>query len=421
MARREAHPQHQRRAMSPEEHAGRIKALNAHARQMIKKHALPRRFPIASLIVAGGGTITAQNNTVNIAPQNVGLLTRFIIKGSVKYTNSDDSDAATLTNLGLANVVSRFQFTDLQNNVRISTPGWHIAMMNAVRDRRVHAAVNPVIDAAGGLDTGVGSMGSFGNNWPNVIQGPTGGVIDHGDNSTSYFEYELPIAYSKEDLTGVIYMNVVNATAQLQIQFNYAPGVGAAADPSAAVFQGTASVAASEINLTIYQEYFDQLPNWGEGAKRQPILPPVDVGTIYGIYDTTLTGVQQNQDFPMPFANYRDFLATYMLLNNQTGGSYPTAGSDVNYFKLSTANFTDVWKQDPYLTAKDTRDEIGTDLPVPIYYFASRKRPIATTQQGNMQLVANLSTANTGAYAWLAYEYFARINTITGAASLPGT
>lgn len=412
-----------RKPMSPSQHRQMAETLNQQARKAIRQHALPRRYPIASFQVASGATLTAQNNTVNIQPAYVGLATKFIIEVNAKVTNNSTNATLTLTPLGISNILARVQFNDLQNNQRINTTGAHLALLASIRRRQVYGAPLAFVNTAGtGVENlGVTTMGAYGNNWGAPVIGTASGAatIAAGSTDTIYGIYEIPLAYSKEDLTGAIYLNVVNATASLQLQFNYVPSVAATGDPTSAIYQGTASGIIASVNATVYQEFFDQLPMWGSGANKQAILPPLDVATIYGIYDTTLTALVQNQDFPVPYANFRDFLSTIVLFDNETNGAYPTPGSDVNQFRLASANFTNIWQQDPYLSAQDVRDMLSDDLPIPVYYFDHRKRPIASTQNGNMQLILNPATVNSGASLRVWWEYFSRINTITGAASLP--
>jgi hypothetical protein len=418
------------RTMSPEQHRRMAEHLNHQARMAIRRNALPRRMPIAAFQQANGAVITAQNYIANIQPQPIGLITKLIVEVNALITNGTGA-TITLTPLGIANLISRIQFNDLQNNQRINTTGAHLALLSSIRRRGVFGAPLAFVTPAGNAVNNLGAltMGSYGNNWPPITGSPQNGIVGTKSGSqtigisgtdTIFAMYEIPIAYSMEDLTGAIYANVNNAAMQLQLQFNVAPIVGTAADPTNAIYQGAGvSPTMSVVNVTVYQEFYDQLPEWGADGKRQPILPPLDVATIYGIYDTPLTSLIVNQPYPIPYANFRDFLSLIVQLNNETAGSYPTAGSDVSTIQLQSANFTNIWQQDPFITVKDTRDMLSDDLPIPHYYFDHRKRPIASTQQGNMQLQLTPLVVNTNANIRAMFEFFSRINTITGAASLP--
>jgi len=140
------------------------------------------------------------------------------------------------------------------------------------------------------------------------------------------------------------------------------------------------------------------------------------LSTIYGLNNTSLTGMVKNQDFPIPYANFRDFLSTSVIWDN--GGTL-TAGTDISYWALQSANFTNIFKIDPYLASLFVRKRIQCDVPVGCYYFDHRQKPISTIQYGNLELIQNISaTVNSGAQDILGFEYFALVNTISGAGSL---
>ena len=151
------------------------------------------------------------------------------------------------------------------------------------------------------------------------------------------------------------------------------------------------------------------------------ILPIVDLSTLYMLNNTTLTGMVSGNDFPIPYANFRSFLSTLVIYDNQTGGAYPAAGTDINYWSLQTANFTNIFKYVPQFSTMYARLAIGDDFPLGAYYFDSRSKPINTIQFGNQQLILNpAGTVNTNANAKVGWEMFAITNTLVGAASLAG-
>jgi hypothetical protein len=398
--------------------------VNMAARQAIVRNALLRWQQIANISVGGGAAITAQNNQITIYPQPVGLVTKFIVKISGTFTNTDGSNAAAITNFGLANVLNQVIFNDLMNNTRINTTGWHISFLNSVRLRRVFAASMALTAPA----NQAAAMGSYGANWSSaagdaVIYGRTALTVSGGANPTTSFNviYEIPISYATDDLRGAIFMQVVNATANLQLFLNPNVSTAAAADPTLAIYSGTTGVTMSGVQVQVYQEYWDQLPQSTGG----PVLPGIDTSTIYGmIYSPFASGLAANQQFPIPYANFRDFLSTMIVYDNWTtggGGSYPVPGSDIVNFSLQSANFTNIWQEDPFYAAYRVRKILGDDMPVPVYYFGHRNRPISTVQTGNMQLIIQPgATVNSGAMVLEGLEYFTTINTITGAASIAG-
>lgn len=391
--------------------------INAQARNLILRQSIPRLQQIASISVSNGAAITQQNNTVNIVPQAVGLTRKFIVEINATLTNTGSTNAIVPTNFGLANFLSTIQFNDLQNNTRIQTAGWHLAMINSFRKRRINGTTM-ALSAPGSQPEGV-AMGNWGNNWGGVISFPTT-LADGNTTATINAIYEVPLAYSDDDLRGAIYLNTVNATALLQLVVNPNPFIVQTSDPTLAMFTGAAgSATLSDVNITVYQDYLDQLPI-GNGG---PVLPPMDLSTIYGLYSTSLTALSTSQDFPIPYANFRDFLSTMLVYDdwNTASHAYPTPGSDINYLALQSANFTNIFKYDPQLAAYLTRQKMGDDPPVPLYYFDSRRKPISTVQTGNMQMILNPSTVNSGAQVLVGWEYFSTVNTITGSASLPAS
>jgi hypothetical protein len=165
--------------------------------------------------------------------------------------------------------------------------------------------------------------------------------------------------------------------------------------------------------VTVYQHYVDQLPI---GQNGQPILPVMDLSTIYELKNTTLTGMTANQDYPIPYANFRSFLSTIAVYDN--AGTL-NVGTDVNYWAQQSANFTNIFKMTAEETALMTRVRNGVDYPAGVYYFDHRRRPLNTIQYGNIELVLNPSSVGSGASILAGFESFAMINVISGAGSLP--
>ncbi len=342
--------------------------------------------------------------TVNVPPRNVGLVKKFLIKITGTMNNTGGT-TATLSDLGLANIIQQVIFTDLNNNVRIQTSGWHLVFLQALKNQW------PMTDALLAASSEQFSE-TMGNVFP-VIVAPTG--ITTGNNSPFTMWYEVPLAYSDEDLRGAVYMNVVNATAQLQILINNQPFAAAGTDSTLAAWKGTTGTITG-ITVTVYQVYLDQLPV-GKGGV---VLPSLDLSTVYEIKNTSFTGFVATQDFPMPYANFRDFLSTFLIYNsNPSADAGRNPGSDINYLAMQSANFTNIFKIEPLLAALKTRMLLGKDLPAGCYYFSNRRKPISTTTYGNMQLVLNAVTA-VSAYGLVGYEDFAMVNTLLNAGSLAG-
>jgi hypothetical protein len=251
--------------------------------------------------------------------------------------------------------------------------------------------------------------------WPVFTANPT---IAVSTASTFRGVLEIPLAYSEDDLRGAIWANVINATMQLTLTFNPNVFAGAApADYTNAVYQGSTGVFTS-VTINVYQNYLDQLPRNQQNG--QTILPALDLSTVYDLKNTIFTAIPTGQDYPIPFSNFREFQSAFLVYNNSGAATGRTFGTDLNTIALQSANFTNLWKTGPLFKALQQRDITGIDLPAGFYYFSFRRKPINTTQYGNMQLVLNASTAGASAYAQVYWEAFANETQLTQAGSLAG-
>jgi hypothetical protein len=368
---------------------------NAAARAIVLQNSVLMVQPIASLTV---NPVT--QNVLNIQPQNVGLTLGFLVVVSAGVTNGAGT-AANLTPLGAANLVQNFTYTDLQNINRIQTTGAHIALLNTAKQ-------------------GFGFGGNYAPNLPYGVGGSNFGVfsapatIAISGTANLRMNYFLPLAYNSNDLRGAVYTNVVNATQNLQITINKTPFVGVvpAADPTNAVYSNNAAgTYTSTVTVTVYQVYRDQIPT----ANNAPILPIMDLNTVYDLKNTALTGMVVNQDFPFAFPNMRQFNSVFAIFDN--GGTLG-AGADVNYWSLVSANATQLFKLDPLTATLFARQTLMGDPPLGTYYFDFRNKPIDTISFGNMTLNLNALTVNAGANLQVLTEAFQQVQAIPYASSL---
>lgn len=385
--------------------------INAQARALINALAVPREQQIFNQAFAAVGTANISNSqpVVNVQPRMVGLIRGFIVKIEATITNGS-AVQIDMMDFGPSNLFSQIQFQDLQNNTRIQTSGIFLAALNTAKQRRPYSSS---LVRVTGFDYPI----NYGANMAGQIGGAA--TIPAGGNAKVTMWYYVPLSYSDKDLRGAVYANVVNATMQLNFTFNPLPVVDNGADATAAIYQGdiagsTALAVISAATVTVYQDYLDQLPVGQNGV----ILPPLDLATIYDIKNTLLTAIVANQDFPIQYANFRDFLSTFVIYVNTAAGGVRGNGSDINYWSLQSANFTNIWKRNPDRIAQMVRNTLQVDPPPGMYYFSSRERPISTQQYGNMELVLNAATAGTGAYILAGYESFAMLNNVVGAGSL---
>jgi hypothetical protein len=403
--------------------------INQTARAAIKARSVRMLQQIYSQAIAT--PVPGQVVTVN--PRNVGLILGFWVKVVLTIVNNSTTQAMNLTDFGPANVLSQIQFNDLSNNTRIQTTGWHLNFINSWKSRRAFASAltgvtgitsgdqYPAIAraASGPPYPGMDSPINYGADWTTISALPT--VADGGASSVVTMWYYVPLAYNPDnpqspDLRGAVYANVVNATMQLILTVNPAPLVVSTGDQTSAVYVSAGALTAPTVTgtITVYQDYFDQLPVGNQGV----LLPILDLATIYELKYTNATAISAAQDYPYQYANFRDFLSTIAVYVNTGAGGLRGIGADINYWALQSANFTNIWKYEPSLAAIFSRQHIGIDFPPGVYMFDSRSRPISTTQYGNMQLVLNAITAATGAYMLVAVEDFALVQTLSMAGSL---
>ncbi len=372
------------------------RVLNFQARRLITDNAVDLWLPIAQ------GTITTgPGSVVNVPVRNVGLIKRFLIKLTAPVTPSAQNQ--TMGPFGPASLLSNVTFTDINNQVRVNTPGWHLHMIATAKRRRVFGA-------AFVSDTPFG----YGNNYTSVMSGPAS-LVGGAGASDIFATFEVPVSYTDLDLRGAIWAGVTNATMNLQFTLN--PNmfaIAGAADPTQALYQSAGAGAATlgTVEYQIYQNVLDQIPTDQNG---QRILPFMDVGTAYTLLNTPQGGIVANQDNPFPYPNFRDVMSTTVIYDN--GGTL-NPGSDIAYWALQSANFTNIFKLDPFTSALFTRMIIGDDPPAGMYYFDHRAKPINTLQYGNMALLLNPSTVNSNAATLFGIEALALIGAITQAGSL---
>jgi hypothetical protein len=397
--------------------------VNQIARAAIKQRAVPMLQQIFSQTygaTANTVDVSATQPVVNINPRNVGLIRGFWVKAVVVY-NNQSGETATVSDFGPDNIFTQIQFNDLNNNTRIQTTGWHVNLINSIKSRRVFGTAlirGGSGSTTGGIDSPVNYGSNFGNTYiPYAPQTIADGAS--ATNSTVTQWWYVPLAYGPDDYRGAVYANVVNATMQLNLTLNPRSGVLATTDSTSAVYTlaagaTAASFVAAQVTITVYQDYLDQLPTAQSGV----LLPVLDLATIYELKNTTMANVTAAQDFPVQYANYRDFLSTIAIYVNTGSSGARASGTDINTWALQSANFTNIWKAEPGFFAMRVRQHMQTDLPPGAYYFGSREKPISTTQYGNQQLVLNAITANAGNYLLLGYEDLAIVQTLSMAGSL---
>jgi hypothetical protein len=380
-------------------------AQNSAIRSLLLRRAIDRMIPLpAAALSAAQAAGTAP---VNFQPQAVGLLKKFIIEISGTANNTDGANAANLSDIGLANLIAQAVFNDTQSYTRIQTSGWHLAQLFLAKHR--WGAVRAL------LSTALIESGNYGNNF-GVVVAPTG--FAHGTSQAFRMVFEMPICYSDEDLRGAVYLGTLNSPSQLSITLPQNPFAASGVDSTQSAWKGAAGNL-SNVTIQVYQVFLDQIPRDKSGA---PLLPPLDMRTVYELKNTVnQQAFQVGQDNPLSYGNLRRFMSTFLIYNHDpSADAGRVGGTDLNYFALQSANFTNFWKKFPLQVAREARVLTHADLPPGVYYFSHRKAPINTLTYGNMQLLTNPSAAAAGAYALVGWEDFSTINALMQAGSLAG-
>lgn len=380
-------------APAPQMSAQQMQDMNNTYRSIVLGRAVDCWLPIFSQTI----TTNIPGTVINVPLRNVGLLKRVVIElnGSVVQGAAETQTASPWS---IANILSGVVLQDFNSQNRIQTTGWHL-----------HAAASFRRQSAFGAAFTNDSPMQFGNNVV-VIRSPS------SFTTTQIFRmyFEVPLAYGDYDLRGAMYMGVVNATANLQMTINPTFFVPSTGDNALAAYKSSTAQAGviSTLTIQVHQNYLDQIPTFDNG---NPILPFLDLSKMYQLQNTAFSGFTASQDFPIPYANGRNYLST-MLMYDNVGLN---AGTDVNYFALTAANNLQFIKWSPNMTSLMARQIMGDDFPTGSYYFDHRKQPINTLNYGNMQLIVNPSSVISAASQFLVgWEFFADINQLVTASSL---
>lgn len=343
--------------------------------------------------------VAGQSYPINITPRNVGLLKRFWVECSFTVQQGA-AETQTKTVFGGANALSQIIFTDLNNQVRVSTTGWHLHLLATARRQLAFGAAFTSSDP-----TGIAA------NWP-LMTTPASVTTAQ----TFRFFYEIPVTYSDVDLTGGLWCGVLNATMNLQLVVNPNFFVASGANATQAVYQSSTAQLGkiNSMTITVYQNSLDQIPV--DPQSGQKILPTQDLQYVYLLNNTNSTGIAPTSDQALPYANWRNFFSTFVVYDN---AGVLNLGTDINYLALQSANFTNLFKLDPYMLSLMTRTKINDDFPPGVYYIDSRAKPISTLQYGNMQLLVNPSAVtNSTSQFLIGYESMALQGVMNQAGSI---
>ena len=373
------------------------RAANASARALIVGNAVDLIQQIYTTTITN--YVAGQAYPINVPVRNVGLIKRFFVECAVTVAQGA-AETQTKSTIGLANLFSSIVLTDLNNQVRVSTTGWHLHYLATVRRQLAFGAAFTNSDTSG-----------IGANWAlNTTPSPVTTA------QTARFFFEVPVSYSDTDLSGAIWANVLNATMNLQLVINPNCFVASGADTVQAAY-GSSSAQLGKITtttITVYQNSLDQLPV--NPQTNAVILPSLDLEYVYLLNNTNSTGLSAGSDQALPYANWRNFLSTFVIYDN---AGVLNLGTDINYIAMQSANFTNLFKLDPFMLSLITRTKINDDFAAGVYYIDTRNKPINTLQYGNMQLLVNPSTVtNSTSQFLIGYESLALQGVMNQAGSI---
>lgn len=393
---------------------------NDFARAQILAQAVPMSQQIFSQAI----NPATQLSPINVQARPVGLIRDFTVIVSGQIQNSHASQDASASPYGISNVFQQVDLLDLQSLHRITTAGWHLYMVESYKGQYPlgGAEQNFQFNPPGPFPVS-SVIGQWGANWP-VVQAPTS--IQHGTTVPFRITFRVPVSYDEKDLRGAIYANVAQAYVQLYLTLTPVAQafVAAGADDTFAMYNGGTLGYVGNLNVTVYQNYLDQLPTVppSNGQAGGVLLPPIDMATVYELKQTHFNNPAAGQDFPISYTSFRDFLSLMVIFNNNPGtanqhGGSPV-GSDINYLKLQSANSTPIYQLDPLEFMRRTRRLFQLDPPPGTYYVSHRNRPVSTLTYGNTQFVINPAVSAAGAYIQIGWEDFALANQLSQAPSL---
>lgn len=390
--------------------------LNKQFRDQLLQRSYLSTIQLSNIPAVPVSQLANGDYTVNVTPQNVGLVKGFWILVSYELTNTGASDA-TLTGRGAFNVLRRIQYYDLLNNWRVNTSGFHLALLNSAKiGWGFSGDYNP------NLPNGIGQINYTVNNRTATLANTT------GDNTLQVLYY-VPLAYSAQDTTGAVFAQTTGGTQSLQLTINSTPGF-TTGDSIYGIYGGANTAVTyktgTSITIQVFQDYWGNIPyTVDKNGQYNYMVPAIDIGTSYLITDTTQSSPTVNQQFQFQIQNYRKFLSVIAFYDNFNSGSPNgeaafAAGTDISSWMLQAANYTPIRTWSPTLLAGQNRNTLMGDMPKGGYLFDFRTQPLDSLYYGSLQITMTPSAVNSaGAYVYYGVETFADSAIVTQSGSLP--
>lgn len=394
---------------------------NVHAQAHAARHAVwnghnghPPALELEQTLFqySASGTLNTPGTVLQYKLNNVGLVRGLdvLIRGTI---TGGGTTTSTRTALGISNFLSQVDFQDFSSYHRITTPGWHLNLIEAQKQR-----FSPWSAVTNDSPVGIVNQNAAPINRAAVFGQQLASSVAAAGTADFQVVYRVPFARDRFDLRGGIWAKKTGASAFVFMTINPNMFVTSTQDATLAVMQsgGTDLPTLSNVAIEVYQDYLDFFP---KGADGNEVVPFKDLETAYLISNTQLVPLSQNNDNYAPFADEREFISVSAIFDN--AGTL-NKGTDVTYWSVKSANLLPIFQRSSFRQFCVQRKIFHDDLPAGMYYFSFEHRPIDTLAFGNTNLVLNPSSVTSASsQILLGYESFGRIGAVARAQAIPAS
>lgn len=370
---------------------------NQLARNLIFSVAKPIMQQVGTKTFA---TVAAGSNVYTVNPLQIGFLRRFIVVVTATITNASGG-TVTLTPNGADNLLTNITYNDFTGNPRHNCSGRALSYVEAAKYGRIPGAAL-TSDSVSGYGSIIAS-----NVAPASLATTVAGTV------TRVFEIPIMVDTGK-NMAGGMWLGVNNQSTTLNLTLNTAPGT--AGDPLSAIYAGSANVTMTNATVTVYQDYWNNVPTDKNG---NPILPLNDLSTAYMITETnsglTFAAGQQSQ---WNFPTFSKLLGTYFAYVN--GATTLNAGTDITAIRLVVSNYSIIKEYSAFSISRVARDVVGSDFPKGQYGVMSRMHPLDVNQYPSLQLQITPTTAASNSYAMITTELLRPMQYMAAASGVGG-
>jgi hypothetical protein len=370
--------------------AAQVAAQNNLARQILigqGLHMIKQLQPVTSSALGG---------SIRVPLERMGVMTGIFLDVTIPV---NITAAATPSEFAPYNFFPQVTYTDYAGLQRVITNGYQLHALNCWRSRSFPNNSQKMAGFITG-ETGINT---------NILYLPTAAA----QNSIQFSLY-IPIAYDPtSDLRGAVLSQTIYGDHYVTLQLpNQFVGSDALANVYTAGTVALGSQNSGQISVTAYQQYI--MPQVMD-ATGQPIVPMIDLSTIYAIeggYNDS-SNITTGQPKYINWVNNRAVMSALHIFDN--GGTPVLNETDVNKITLLGNSNTNIREMSPRYLRNQMRSILGADLPSGVYMIGSRAQPITTQLYGNVQTKFDIATANSGAYFLSQYE-----STYLAGTPLPG-